>query len=289
MWEIGKSFLSIALELTILFVVISFLINLLQGFIPYRHMEELMNKKHPLISAFVAIGFAFVTPFCSCSTIPIVVNLLRNGVRFSSVMVFLFASPVLDVTILSLMTVILGWEIAIAYTVVTISFSVFIGFLLSALGFKKELKNVMVENFSYSDSAPKLDFRIAWKETGDLMKTVYPFLIMGAGIGSIIHGIVPSEWIATYMGGENWWLIPIAAIIGVPLYIRLTTMIPLSQLLITKGMALGPVMALMIASAGASLPEVALLHSIFEKRLVVAFVGSVLLMSTVSGFLFYLI
>lgn len=121
------------------------------------------------------------------------------------------------------------------------------------------------------------------------MKTVYPYLLLGAGIGTIIHGTVPAEWISTYMGGDKWWLVPLAAIIGIPLYIRLSTMIPISQMLIAKGMALGPVMALMISSAGASLPEITLLHSIFQKKLVFAFVGSVMTMATLSGFLFYII
>ncbi len=126
-------------------------------------------------------------------------------------------------------------------------------------------------------------------ETLHLMKTVYPYLFIGAGIGAFIHGVVPTEWIATYMGGDTWWLVPVAAIIGIPLYIRLSTMIPISQMLVAKGMAFGPVMALMISSAGASLPEITLLHSIFQKKLVWAFIASVISMATLSGFLFYII
>jgi uncharacterized protein len=282
-----KDFISIALELTVLFVGISFVIHLLQGVIPYKRMEELMDRSHPLLSALIAVGFAFVTPFCSCSTIPIVVNLLRNKVRFPIVMIFLFASPVLDLTILSLMTYLLGWKVAIAYTILTTSFSIIIGYALSAFGFERQLKNVMVENFSVPENG--IDIKKAIRETLTLMRNVYPFLIIGAGIGSVIHGSVPTEWITTYLGGENWWLVPIAAIIGIPLYIRLSTIIPISQILVAKGMALGPVMALMIASAGASLPEVTLLHSIFKKKLVLAFIGSVLIMSTMSGFLFYFV
>lgn len=107
----------------------------------------------------------------------------------------------------------------------------------------------------------------AWKETVSLMKTVYPYLIIGAAIGAAIHGVVPTEWIATHFGGDQWWLIPIAAFVGILLYIRLSTMIPISQILIAKGMSLGPVMALMISSAGASLPKLMLLNSIFRKKL----------------------
>jgi uncharacterized protein len=288
MWsEVFQSFLSIALELTLLFIGISFLINLLQGLIPYEKMERLMERSHPLVSALVAIGFAFITPFCSCSTIPVVVNLLNKKVRFGIVMIFLFASPVLDPTIITLMTAVLGVKVAATYTVITSILSVVIGFALEKFGFEEQVKNVVVKG--YHEPNKKFDLKAAIVETLQLMKTVYPYLLIGAFIGAFIHGAVPTDWISTFMGGDKWWLVPIAAIIGIPLYIRLSTMIPISQIMIAKGIALGPVMALMISSAGASLPELTLLNSIFKKKLVFAFVGSVFTMSTISGYLFYII
>lgn len=288
MWsEVFQSFLSIALELTLLFIGISFLINLLQGVIPYEKMERLMEKSHPLVSAAIALGFAFITPFCSCSTIPVVVTLLNKKVRFGIVMIFLFASPVLDPTIITLMTAVLGVKVAVTYTVITSILSVIIGFALEKFGFENQVKKVIMTGYENADK--RFDLKVAFVETMQLMKTVYPYLLIGAAIGSFIHGAVPTEWIITYMGGDKWWLVPVAAIIGIPLYIRLSTMIPISQIMIAKGMALGPVMALMISSAGASLPELTLLNSIFKKKLVFAFVGSVFTMSTISGFLFYMI
>jgi uncharacterized protein len=288
MWsEVFHSFVSIALELTLLFIGISFLINLLQGLIPYDKMERLMEKSHPLVSALVALGFAFITPFCSCSTIPVVVNLLNKKVRFGIVMIFLFSSPVLDPTIITLMTAVLGVKVAITYTVVTSILSVIIGFALEKFRFEEQIKNVVVKG--YEEPNKKFQLKAALLETLQLMKSVYPYLLIGAFIGAFIHGAVPTSWITTFMGGDKWWLVPIAAIIGIPLYIRLSTMIPISQIMIAKGMALGPVMALMISSAGASLPELTLLNSIFKKKLVFAFVGSVFTMSTISGFLFYII
>ncbi|MTH51891.1 permease [Bacillus mangrovi] len=288
MWaEIGRSFIEIALELTILFIVISFLINLVQGFIPYHRMEKWMRDSSPIVSGGLALLFAFVTPFCSCSTIPVVVNLLNNRIRFEAVMVFLFASPVLDPTIITLMAAVLGWKVALAYTIITSILSFSIGFILEKLGFEGEVKNVLVKNFDPVKSG--FSIKGALSETVQLMKTVYPFLLIGAGIGAVIHGAVPTGLITQYFGGDNWWLVPIAAVAGIPLYIRLSSMIPITQILIAKGMALGPVMALMISSAGASLPELTLLNSIFKKKLVAAFVISVIAMSTISGFLFYII
>jgi uncharacterized protein len=288
MWsEVFQSFISIALELTLLFIGISILIHLLHGLIPYEKMERLMEKSHPLVSALVALGFAFITPFCSCSTIPVVVNLLNKKVRFGIVMIFLFSSPVLDPTIITLMTAVLGVKVAVAYTVITSILSIIIGFALEKFGFERQIKNVVVKG--YHEPNHKFNLKAALMETLQLMKTVYPYLLIGAFIGTFIHGAVPTNWISTFMGGDKWWLVPIAAIIGIPLYIRLSTMIPISQIMIAKGMALGPVMALMISSAGASLPELTLLNSIFKKKLVFAFIGSVFTMSTISGFLFYII
>jgi uncharacterized protein len=286
-WDVLQSFFSIAIELTLLFVVISLLINLIQGFIPYDKLNQYLSGKNTVLGALAALLFAFVTPFCSCSTIPVVVNLLNKKVRFGIVMVFLFSSPVLDPTIITLMGAMLGVKVAVAYTVITSVLSVIIGFTLEKLGFEKAVKRVVMTGFE--EKTNTFSWKSAWSETVGLMKTVYPYLIIGAAIGSVIHGVVPTEWISSMFGGNQWWLVPVAAAIGIPLYVRLSMMIPMSQILIAKGMAIAPVMALMISSAGASLPEVTLLNTIFQKRLVVAFVASVMMMATLSGFLFYFI
>lgn len=287
MIEFLKSFFWIALELTVLFIGISFLISLLQGYIPYEKIEKKLTGSNKLFASLAAILFAFITPFCSCSTIPVVVNMLKKKIPFSIVMIFLFASPVLDPTILTIMGVVMGWKVTILYTVITSVFSIGIGFALDKLGFERYVKNVMMSG--YEESNQKFNWRFALHETWSLMKSVYPYLLIGAAIGAVIHGLVPTEFITKWFGHDAWWLIPIAAVVGIPLYIRLSSMIPISQMLIVKGMALGPVMAMMISSAGASLPEVILLKSIFKKQLVLAFVASVITMSTVSGFIFYLI
>ena len=145
MWEtILRDFFSIALELTLLFVGISFFIQVIQSFLPYDKLDVLLSKSNFLYSSFIAIVFAFITPFCSCSTIPIVVNLLNKKIRFGTVMVFLFSSPVLDPTILTLMTATLGVKVTLTYTVITSLLSIIIGYTLEKLGFEKEVKQVIM-------------------------------------------------------------------------------------------------------------------------------------------------
>ncbi|PYZ94708.1 permease [Salipaludibacillus keqinensis] len=287
MVETIQSFIMIALQLTVLFIGVSFVLNLFRNYIPYEKVEKKLKESHPVFGGLIALLFAFITPFCSCSTIPIIVNLLKNQVRFGVVMVFLFASPVLDPTILTIMSVIMGWEVTILYILITATLSLTIGLLLEKFGFQKSVKRVVMSGYAPSDKG--FSWKGAWVETMTLMKTVYPYLILGAAIGAIIHGLVPAEFISAHFGQDAWWLIPIAAVVGIPLYIRLSSMIPISQILIMNGMTLGPVMAMMISSAGASLPELVLLKSIFRKSLIVTFVLSVLTMSTISGFIFYII
>jgi uncharacterized protein len=222
--EIICEFLVIALELTALFIAISLAVNLLQAFVPYEKINQYLSGKNTFLGVLAALLFAFVTPFCSCSTIPIVVNLLDKKVRFGIVMVFLFSSPLLDPTIITLMATILGVKVAIAYTIITAIFSALIGLLLEKLGFESAVKNVRMTG--YNEDQYNFSFKNALKETGGLMKTVYPYLLIGAAIGAVIHEAVPTEWIATYFGGDKWWLVPIAAVIGIPLYVRIETMIP---------------------------------------------------------------
>lgn len=285
--DIIKLFIVLALELTFLFIIISFIVNLLQGLVPFKKIEKKLAGRNKYIGGVFALVFAFITPFCSCSTIPVIVNMLKRKFNFGVVMVFLFASPVLDPTIITVMGVMLGWKVAVIYTVTTMLFSFLLGFLLESLGMQRQVKNVVMSG--YGEKGTAFSVKNAWKETMQLMKTVGVYILLGAAIGSIIKGAVPTEWVAQTFGQEQWWLVPVAAIIGIPLYIRLASMIPISQILIMKGMALGPVMAMMISSAGASLPEVVLLHSIFKKKLVFIFVGSVITMATLSGFIFYVV
>lgn len=141
MWyEVLKSFIWLVIELTALFIIISFITSLLQGFIRYDKVKGWMKKAPSIVSALIAVLFAFITPFCSCSTIPVVVNLLKNKIRFSTVMIFLFTSPVLDPTILTVMAVLMGWKVALYYTVITTILSIVLGFALERWGFEKEVK-----------------------------------------------------------------------------------------------------------------------------------------------------
>lgn len=292
--KIFFEFLSLSKNLLVLFVVISFLISFLQVYVPLEKVEKWMASKNPLIANFAGALLGFITPFCSCSTIPLLVTMLNRNIPFQTVMTYLFSSPLLDPWIIALMAYIYGVKVTIIYTITTFIFSMIIGWYLDKKNYKEQVKNVIVKGVTPEQDHVRrknflLNIKLSIKETWDLMKTVLAYILIGAFVGAIIKEAIPTDFLYLISDQNQWWIIPLAAIIGVPLYIRLSTMLPIAQILIANGFPLAPTMALLIGGAGASLPEMIMLKSIFSKKLITAFVVSVFLMATFSGYLFLII
>lgn len=284
-------FLVITGELTLLFIGISFLIGLLQEYVPPQKMKKVISGSRPyLVNNMLGASFGALTPFCSCSTIPIVVGLLNGGAQFGAIMSFLIASPILNPVILSLMIMLLGINITIIYSIIAFPAAVLIGFIWDKLGLATEVKEVTIQGYLADADSKNLThtqkITRALVNSWSLFKEMIPWLLCGAGIGSFIYGVIPREFILKIAGPGNPMAIPTAAIIGVPMYIRTATMLPISKVLLTKGMGIGAVMALIIGGAGASIPEVSLLAAIFKKKFVITFIITVFLLATFAGFIF---
>lgn len=292
----GKYFLVISGELLALFIGVSFLVALLQEFVSEETLRNVLGKPRKWLGNILGAALGAVTPFCSCSTIPIMVGLLNVGTPFGATMSFLISSPLLNPVILALFLTLLGWKVTIVYGVLTFVAAVLIGALWERLGLSVDYKKVQLESACCCEcetSAPvykpvtNMDkVRHAGAQAWTLFRQVVPYLIIGAGIGAFIYGFVPEEFIIRVAGPGNPWAIPVAAVVGVPMYIRVETMIPIGMVLMEKGMGLGALMALIIGGAGASIPEVTLLASIFKPRLVAAFVITILVVAILSGFIF---
>jgi len=286
----GQFFVVIAGELILLFVGITFLVGLLQAYIPEDRVRSVLaGKRQGIAGNVIGAGFGALTPFCSCSTIPILLGLLEVGIPFGVCMSFLLASPLLNPIILSLLVALIGVVPTAVYAAVTFTAAAGIGWLLGRLGYGRYVKDVMVEGRPEPcDCAAGHPVRIrkAFSFAVSLFRQVLPYLLLGAGIGAFIYGFVPGDLIVSLAGPENPLAIPVAAIIGVPMYIRAETIIPISAVLLEKGMGIGAVMALIIGGAGASIPEVTLLAAIFERRLVAAFVVTILMVAVLAGVVF---
>ncbi|GAB6267039.1 MAG: permease [Methanothrix sp.] len=281
-------FLEIAVELIVLFIGITFLVGLIQEYVPDETIKRALGGRHRILGSFLGAGFGALTPFCSCSTIPLLLGMLNAGVPFASAMAFLFASPLLNPVIISLFIILLGWKITALYFSVTFLAAIVIGLMLDSLGFAAQVKSVAAvrgccdcEQAEDAKSRVQRSARFAFS----LFRQLVPYLLLGAGIGAFIHGFVPTELISSIAGSGNPFAVPVAAIIGVPIYIRAETMIPIGLALIEKGMSTGAVLALVIGGAGASIPELTLLSAIFKRKMLAAFVLTIITIAVAVGYL----
>ncbi|PSU19242.1 permease [Photobacterium kishitanii] len=286
----------LAVELTLLFLAISYLVGVLQVYIPPEKIQAILSGKNGK-GYFIAGLLGAITPFCSCSTIPFLKGLLRAKAGFGTMMVFLFASPLLNPIIIGLFAVTFGIKVTVFYFVIAMGVSIIAGYLLEKLGFEKYIKSEAYSEpkpsccGSSCNSTPKPTNKWLqiWQTTWTDFKKVLPYLIGGIALGSMIYGFMPTEFVAKIASENNPFAIPVAAIIGIPLYIRAEAVIPLSAALAAKGMSLGAVMALIIGSAGASLTEVILLKSIFKNQMIIAFLVVIIGMAISAGFLYQLL
>jgi len=291
----GQFFVIITVELVVLFIGISFLVGLIREYVPEEKIKTVLKNRKYGVGNILGAGFGALTPFCSCSTIPILVGLLDVGIPFGIAYSFLIASPLLNPVIVFLLLALFGIVPTLIYVAITFSIAVISGILLERAGYARYVKAVTLEKTATCDchneeqpasSVHKARFTRSLGFAWTLFRQVLPFLILGAAIGAFIYGFVPDDLIIALAGPQNPLAIPVAAVIGVPMYIRAETIIPISAVLLGKGMGIGAVMALIIGGAGASIPEVTLLASIFEKRLVAAFVITVLGVAILAGVIF---
>lgn len=299
--ETGYWFVYISLELTVLFLVISFIIGVITTYFSPQRIKSTLERhgKGPLGNALGAT-LGGLLPFCSCSSIPVLIGLLNVGVPFRIAMSFLVASPlgVFNPVVISLFSALFGLRVALAYIVTTFIAAVLAGMVLNWLGLADQTRKVTVTGGAENIDAiivaegttrwerikPRLSK--SWRFTRHLYKRMLPFMLGGVAIGALIRGFVPEGFLAQYAGQSNPFAVPIAAAIGVPMYIRTSTLIPIASALVGKGVGLGTVMALIIGGAGASIPELSLLSAIFKKKLFIAYIITIFLIATIIGLLF---
>ncbi|MDD4464561.1 MAG: permease [Desulfobacterales bacterium] len=287
-------FLLITAELTALLLGISALVALVLMYVPRAKMRAWLSKRG-LWGNFLGAVVGSLTPFCACSTIPMTLGMLNAGAPFGPVMSFVIASPLLNPIIISMVATLMGLKACLLYFSVTFSGSVIFGVILEKTGGARFVRNVRIKSACCGNAAPvipadfsgklKSAFATAW---GDF-RAVLVYLLIGVGIGAGIYGYIPQEFVARIAGPHNPFAIPVAAIVGVPLYIRAETAIPIGLALAQKGMSMGAVIALIIGGAGMAIPEMAMLASIFKKRLVASIIAVIWATAVIGGYAFNMI
>lgn len=289
-------------ELFLLFVAISFFVALLQVWVSKDRIKRILSRPHKVTNAILGAALGAVTPFCSCSTIPVLVGLFKSGAPFSGAISFLMTSPILNPAIIALLLVFFGPVPTAVYAVITFAFAVCAGLVLDAIGFSRYIKNVAVKGGCCGGDEATWEnlkgtfwqkqaqaCKYALTDAVGLFKGVFGWLLLGAGIGAFIYGFVPTELLEGFAGrGQP---------LGHPARRsdRHTHVHPCGDddpdrgILMEKGVSSGIVIALILGGAGCSIPEVSLLNSIFKKPMVVTFVLCILLVAIGTGFAFTLI
>ncbi|MEE4242036.1 MAG: permease [Desulfopila sp.] len=309
-------------ELTVLFIGISFLVGVINEFLPQEKVKGLLSAKRGR-GYFMGAILGGLTPFCSCSTIPMMVGLLKAGAGFGPTMSFLFASPLVNPVLIGLFLTLMGTKITVIYSLMALSLAILSGYILQKAGFARYLKEETLHGgggcgcadskqpekqlqsigsiaaFSAVSSpahataggcceVPAASETNRWKrifeEAVKQFRAFLPFILLGVAIGSVIHGFMPADLVAQLAGKDNPMAIPVSAVIGIPLYIRASTMLPIAASLVAKGMSFGAVIALIVGGAGASLPEVTMLKGLFRAPLLAAFLAAVFFMAITTGF-----
>ncbi|MGE4286348.1 MAG: permease [Phycisphaerae bacterium] len=286
-------FFIITAELTVLFLGISTIVALVLMYIPQGKFRQWLSRRG-IWGNFLGAAVGSLTPFCACSTIPMTLGMLNAGAPFGPVMSFVIASPLLNPIIIGMIWTMMGIKACLLYFSVAFLGSMLFGVVLEKIGGVQYVKKVRVKPSCCgtpheSENSP-IDFSAKLKASfitalGDF-RAVLIYLLIGVAIGAGIYGYIPQDFVTKIAGPDNPFAIPIAAIIGVPLYIRAETAIPIGLALSQKGMSMGAVIALIIGGAGMAIPEMALLASIFRKRLVAAIVIVIWTTAVVGGYLF---
>ena len=283
-----------------MFSIIS-LIAFLRSYIDNNKFKAYIEKQPKFIEHLLAACFGAITPFCSCSSIPLFIGFMEAKIPFGVAMSFLITSPMINEIAMLVLAGILGIKITLIYIFTGILVGVIGGMLMERLGFEKYLQDYLKKiadnttscSCSCSNKKAELSIISRTKESllyaKDLMKRIWLYVLLGVGIGAFLHGYVPQEFFIKYMGNNNLFAVPISVASGIPLYSDATTIIPIAQVLIQKGAAIGTVLVFMMAVVGLSLPEMIILSRVMKKELIIRYVIFMFITFTLVGYLYNLV
>ncbi|MDD5489232.1 MAG: permease [Candidatus Moranbacteria bacterium] len=282
------------IKIFLLLAVIIFVVSIIRSFLPPEKIRTILSSEKKYFGNVLASLLGIITPFCTCSAIPLFLGFLEAGVPLGTTFSFLVASPMINEVALVLLFGLFGWKIALLYIASGLVIAIFSGIVIGHL----KVEN-LVEEFVYkSNQNGKLSLpSLTWKQrtdyarsyTWEIIRKVWLYIVLGIGIGAWIHGYVPTDFLARYAGNGNWYSVPLAVLIGIPLYSNAAGIIPLVSVLTEKGVSMGTTLAFMMAVTGLSLPEFMILKKVMKTRLIAIFAGIVGIGIIFTGYLFNLI
>ena len=279
-------------KIFILLTTIIFLVSVLRSYFPVEKARAYIAGKNKVLGHVLAALFGVLTPFCSCSAIPLFLGFLQARIPLGVTFSYLISAPMSDAVVIALLLSLFGWKIAALYVGLGLLLAIVAGLIIGAMHLEKEvLIEIKPVDASYEEQHIPLNARAleAWEFTRDLFKKIYMYVIIGVGIGAFIHGYVPQDFITTYAGGDAWYAVPIAVITGIPMYASAAGILPLVEALTAKGMLMGTAISFMMAVVALSLPEAMILKRVLSMKLIGIFFGTVGFGILLVGFLFNII
>ncbi|MGQ9849535.1 MAG: permease [Aggregatilineaceae bacterium] len=271
-----------------------FLITVVQTFINPERVREMVSGRAEGVGNVVAALFGAITPFCSCSSVPLFIGFVEAGIPLGITFSFLVTSPIMNEVAFVLLLGLFGWKVALLYLASGITIGILAGIILGRLKLERFVEDFVYQRQSRNTRARGLDEHLTWTErferaiasTRDIVGKVWLFVTIGVGIGAFIHGFVPEGALTNIMGEGAWWSVPISVLLGIPLYSNAAGIIPVVSALLDKGASLGTVLAFMMSVVALSLPEMIILRRVLKPRLIAIFVGVVALSIVITGYLF---
>ncbi len=292
-------FITDIILILILLVTITFLISFIRTYISPLKVKKVLGERNEYIGNVFAALFGIITPFCSCSAVPLFLGFIEAGVPLGVTFSFLIASPMINEVAIILLLGMVGWQITGIYIISGLIIAIVAGIIIGKLKLESEVESYVyemiekMENSNTSETTLKIEkptmkerIQQGKDQTVDLLKKITIYVVIGIGVGAIIHGYAPGDLIAQYAGPNNPFAVPIAVLIGVPLYSNAAGTIPLVAVFIEKGIPIGTALAFMMAVTALSLPEMIILRKVLKPKLLAIFVGICAVSITSIGYLF---
>jgi len=277
-------------KIFVLLSILIFVISYIQSFFPPERSRKILGRFTGIGGNILGALLGTITPFCSCSSIPLFIGFTRAGLPIGVTFSFLVSSPLVDLASVLLLASIFNWSIALSYVVVGVLLAVVAGTIISKLKLEKYVEPFVLNNTMMEVEQEKLTRHdriiFARNQVSDIVKRVWLYVVIGVGIGAAIHNWIPQSIIAAVLGQDKWYSVLVATIVGVPMYADIFGTLPIAEALVSKGVGLGTALSFMMAVTALSLPSMVMLKQVIKMRLLVIFIGLVTVGIIVIGYLF---
>lgn len=276
------------IKIFILLSVLIFIVSWIQSYFPPERSRKILGRFNGISANIIGALLGTITPFCSCSSIPLFIGFTSAGLPVGVTFSFLISSPLVDLASIILLASIFNWSIALVYTAIGIVLAVIGGTIISKANMEKYVADFVKKASVHEDSIESLTnkerFQFSIDQVKDVFQRVWVYVLIGVGIGAGIHNWIPEAFITSLLGNQNWWSVPMATLLGAPMYADIFGTLPIAEALIKKGVGIGTVLAFMMSVTALSIPSLILLKKVVKMPLLMMFVGIVTIGIIVIGY-----